>query len=260
MEVHHNPHPEKKSFKEYFFEGIMIFLAVTMGFIAENIREHITENSRAKELAKSLYQELYTDSIQLQKVIANRERKEKELSYIVNYVKDSSLNTVGPRFYRSLTWSFLITSPIVFDPADGMLTQLRNSGSLRYFKSILLQKQLGDLSVAIAKIRTRSENEASFSQQFIRPFVMKHYNFTWYNEITKQGAISVVDAILHEPDPKEIPAIKNAVLFNKIEAENMASYYQLILRATRQIQLKNFADINQELLATLRKEYNLKAE
>ncbi len=36
MEVHHHPHVEKKAFKEYFLEFLMIFLAVTMGFFAEN--------------------------------------------------------------------------------------------------------------------------------------------------------------------------------------------------------------------------------
>lgn len=36
MEVHHHPHIERKRFKEYFFEFLMIFLAVTLGFIAEN--------------------------------------------------------------------------------------------------------------------------------------------------------------------------------------------------------------------------------
>jgi hypothetical protein len=30
MEVHHHPHVEKKNFKEYFLEFLMIFLAVTM--------------------------------------------------------------------------------------------------------------------------------------------------------------------------------------------------------------------------------------
>jgi hypothetical protein len=30
MEVHHHPHVEKKNFKEYFLEFIMIFLAVTL--------------------------------------------------------------------------------------------------------------------------------------------------------------------------------------------------------------------------------------
>ncbi len=31
MEVHHHPHVEKKNFKEYLLEGLMIFLAVSMG-------------------------------------------------------------------------------------------------------------------------------------------------------------------------------------------------------------------------------------
>jgi len=44
MEVHHHPEVEKKGFKEYLLEGLMIFLAVTMGFIAENIRENISEH------------------------------------------------------------------------------------------------------------------------------------------------------------------------------------------------------------------------
>ncbi len=30
----------KKSLKEYLLEGLMIFVAVSMGFIAENIREN----------------------------------------------------------------------------------------------------------------------------------------------------------------------------------------------------------------------------
>jgi len=258
MEVHHHPHVERKRFIEYFLEGLMIFMAVSLGFIAENIRETISENHKAKELAESLYQEVYADSVQLQKVIASREQKEDELSYLINYIRDSSLTKVSPHFYRSFTWSFLIVSPIIFEPADGILTQLRNSGSLRYFKSNILQKEIGDLSVVIAKIRSRAEVENTYAHQFIRPFVVKHYNFHWYNELTKNGAVSVVDAILHEPDPKEVPEVKNASTLNKIEAENMASYYQLILRGTRQIQLKNYFEVNHRLLEILRKEYDLK--
>jgi hypothetical protein len=33
MEVHHHPKVEKKNFKEYLLEGLMIFIAVTMGFL-----------------------------------------------------------------------------------------------------------------------------------------------------------------------------------------------------------------------------------
>ena len=45
----------------------MIFLAVTLGFFAENIREHFSENGKAKELAESLYKEVYSDSVDFKK-------------------------------------------------------------------------------------------------------------------------------------------------------------------------------------------------
>jgi hypothetical protein len=52
MEVHHHPelpHGESKRFKEYVLEFLMIFLAVTMGFIAESIREHLSDSSKESE-------------------------------------------------------------------------------------------------------------------------------------------------------------------------------------------------------------------
>jgi hypothetical protein len=50
MEVHHHPdlHHKAKPWKEYFLEFIMIFLAVTMGFFADNIREHIVDAKKKK--------------------------------------------------------------------------------------------------------------------------------------------------------------------------------------------------------------------
>jgi len=66
MEVHHHPHVEKKNFKEYFLEFIMIFLAVTLGFFAENIREHYTEKNDARQYLESYRDEL----LQQQKIFA----------------------------------------------------------------------------------------------------------------------------------------------------------------------------------------------
>ena len=61
MEVHHHPHVEKKNFKEYLLEGLMIFLAVSMGFIAENIREGVTERQKEQEYIESIVEDLSTD-------------------------------------------------------------------------------------------------------------------------------------------------------------------------------------------------------
>src|SRR6202030_3863953 len=56
MEVHKHPHhvTHKKKWGEYLLEFIMLFLAVFLGFIAENVREHLSEKNKAYSLAKSL--------------------------------------------------------------------------------------------------------------------------------------------------------------------------------------------------------------
>ncbi|HEY4968004.1 MAG TPA: hypothetical protein VII28_16470, partial [Puia sp.] len=87
MEVHHHPdlHHRAKPWKEYFLEFLMIFLAVTLGFFAETIREHFSEGEKAKELAESLYKEVYSDSVEVQKILILRTQKEEELDFFINY-------------------------------------------------------------------------------------------------------------------------------------------------------------------------------
>ena len=62
MEVHHHSHTARKKWTHYFWEFLMLFLAVFCGFLAENKREHIVENHRAKDYAHSLYFDLKDDT------------------------------------------------------------------------------------------------------------------------------------------------------------------------------------------------------
>ena len=64
MEVHHHPdlHHKKKNFKEYFLEFLMIFLAVTLGFFAENIRESISSRDKENIDIRRLSRNLTEDS------------------------------------------------------------------------------------------------------------------------------------------------------------------------------------------------------
>ena len=74
MEVHHHPHVgsdshRKKNFKEYFLEFMMIFLAVTMGFFAESLREHLVNVKKEKEYIISVKEDLLTDTSSLSHLI-----------------------------------------------------------------------------------------------------------------------------------------------------------------------------------------------
>jgi hypothetical protein len=195
MEVHHHPNVEKKGFKEYFLEFLMLFLAVSLGFFAENIREKISEGSKARELAESLYQEIYADSVNMQAKINLRLEKEGQMLYFKRYVLDSNLTELPEKFFPSFTWMGLLTSSSLFEPNDGILSQLRNSGSLRYFKSTYLQDCISHISVAIQNAKDRNAQEYLFVEQFMRPFVLKYYDFNWMDDFTQEGKLSVLEAL-----------------------------------------------------------------
>ncbi len=262
MEVHHHPHVEKKNFKEYFLEFLMIFLAVTMGFIAENIRENISENNIAKDMAENLYQEVYADSVVVQQKIAFREGKMQQLSYFVSYVKDSSLTNLSLRFSPSFFWSFIANSATYFQPKDGTINQLVNSGALRYFKSRQLQAQIAALSVAIAEVRKRNDVEINFNEFQAREFAIKYFDFDWLEQVSQHGKLNTLQLVkmFHDNLPQLPSKIKNAQQFNKEEAASLASYFLLLVRSTVSAQYRDYLTANHELLQTLRNEYNLKNE
>ena len=71
MEVHHHSggHHSDKHFKDYFLEFLMIFLAVSMGFLAENFREYITDKNHVEELAGQLKEDLMNDTANIHRLI-----------------------------------------------------------------------------------------------------------------------------------------------------------------------------------------------
>jgi polyhydroxyalkanoate synthesis regulator phasin len=68
MEVHHHSHHPKK-WKEFITEFLMLFLAVTLGFFAENQREHLIEGNREKQYMQSLYEDLRKDTTILNNLV-----------------------------------------------------------------------------------------------------------------------------------------------------------------------------------------------
>jgi hypothetical protein len=64
MEVHKHPHhiTHKKKWGEYLLEFFMLFLAVFLGFLVENFREHRVEKERGEEYVRSFREDLCKDT------------------------------------------------------------------------------------------------------------------------------------------------------------------------------------------------------
>ena len=60
MEIHKHPHhvTHKKQLGEYALEFLMLFLAIFLGFVAENIRETSVERHQEKEYMRLMVEDL----------------------------------------------------------------------------------------------------------------------------------------------------------------------------------------------------------
>jgi hypothetical protein len=79
----------------------MIFLAVTMGFIAENIREHITEDKNARILAHSLFEDIKKDTASLHSLIAFSNKKINAADSVLAIVHSRNIHGMQKVFIRT---------------------------------------------------------------------------------------------------------------------------------------------------------------
>jgi len=261
MEVHAHSHTARKKWTHYFWEFLMLFLAVFCGFLAEYQLEHIIEHQREKEYARALYDELYADSIVFANKIKGRLGKEKDCDYLVSYIRDSSLTNLPKDFYPAYTVVMYLITSYTFEPKDGVLNQLKGSGSLRYFKSPYLQKLFGDISVYINNVRDRNDQEYQYFASPIKQFDLKHYDFGWMNELRKQdenGYNMDLIARYRAGDTLIKADILNLASFDRGEVINMILFYKQMLVSTRTLAMKDYMTANQKLLKELRTEYKLK--
>lgn len=134
MEVHHHPdlHHKPKKWKEYFLEFIMIFLAVTMGFIAENIREHFADKETVKKNIEMMVNGLQNDTARLNQVIFNSNKRIQYLDTLLSFQGTNDINELSTYRFRELFFkcgqmSHFISNSSAFE-------QMKSSGSIKLIK------------------------------------------------------------------------------------------------------------------------------
>jgi hypothetical protein len=110
----------------------MLFLAVFCGFLAENFREHRVEAHREKQYAVLLSEDIKSDTAMLS-------RLNREYEFVIPRIDtfQDMVNTKPLEAYPSGTWYYYGRfGTRNFTPVfqDASLTQLKSSGSLRYFR------------------------------------------------------------------------------------------------------------------------------
>ena len=133
MEVHAHSHTPRKKWTHYFWEFLMLFLAVFCGFLAEYQLEHKIEKERGKQYIKSFYHDLKFDTAHLAAVINNYKIKSQNLSVISKCYDSLMLKLSCNNCFNNLNNA----SGGFFELriSDRTMQQLKNAGGLRLLKS-----------------------------------------------------------------------------------------------------------------------------
>jgi len=220
MEVHHHSHHPKK-WKEYLTEFIMLFAAVTLGFLAENFREHQVIEHRIEQNKIAILKDLQADSSVIAKVMASHEgciqtfNKVNQLLYLAKNKKISQdqlidLLKIMPDFYASTATLYMNNSSFKNMQSSGLFTyleenELKNALSIYYevnFKAVESQNTFFDqvgvdfnnhLPMGVGKV-IRETNQ--FSKDYDMNDPIKYQNFLLSLPKTKE--ILQSDAFIYE--------------------------------------------------------------
>lgn len=128
---------KKRNWKSYFKDFLMLFLAISLGFFVENQRESYVEKKSAKVLAQSMLEDLEQDKKALQEAIRFTTEKDSVIENLLEILHTPRDTWDKVTFYKSMTTVF---STFPFSPTDGTYSQMKSSGTLRYFDQGLVNK------------------------------------------------------------------------------------------------------------------------
>lgn len=171
MEIHHHPHAHhKKKWTDYLFEFLMLFLAVSLGFFVENQREHYIENHRSEQYAEFLCNDLISDTVNLSGRTAFMEKAVASVDTLMTLL-DSFKNdraTIA-KIYELSGYAY---SGVFFSATTSTMQQLKNSGSLRYFRNKELVRLFSKYDTDLQRLDAVADRNAYLNEE-TRKFLVK---------------------------------------------------------------------------------------
>ncbi|HEX4851272.1 MAG TPA: hypothetical protein VFV08_10715 [Puia sp.] len=165
MEVHKHPHhiTHKKKWGEYLLEFFMLFLAVFLGFIAENVREHEVEKKHEKVFIKSLLEDLKLDTVTFTKNANNFDLILEKDDSLVHLLNSRDVKNYGSELYY---FERLSTRSIPLAINDATFQQLKNSSGFRVISNNEVSKKITEYYNQLIFINYLQQLELIESEDF----------------------------------------------------------------------------------------------
>ena len=215
MDVHHHSgeHHDSKKFKDYFLEFLMIFLAVTMGFLAENVREYLSDSKNVAEMAGQLKEDLINDTIKVNRHIEFQKSQIAKAEGLIEVLKILPTQID----YKKMQDMIVDYNRLdYFYPSTGAISTIKNELRLRKFVKTKIAMHIDNYEKDIAVLEKFENRDIDYMGKFLESFISSH--FTTENAAMATSRAPVINGNMRNLNPSDL--IQLSVDISLIKAYN----------------------------------------
>lgn len=209
-----------KKLKDYLQEGLMIFVAVVMGFLAENVREGISNREKEGQYMRSYIKNLEQDSIMLARNISDNNRKIIYLDSLISFSrKDMSTAPNRVAFYYISIHTIGYYSE--FSNNDATFLQLTYSGGLRLIKKDHVADSIAEYAARLKNIYgaeslyTKATEAATMAAHEVLDFTIVYDSL--YFKMDRPTGVFIP---LISEDKQKMKLLYNKISFERLATQN----------------------------------------
>jgi hypothetical protein len=245
MEVHHHGHTERKKWTHYFWEFLMLFLAVFCGFLAEYQLEHQIEKDREKQYMISLLEDLHIDTTSLQEGYLLGEQQKIILDTLLETINDHPITPdIIKKIYLLSSNSTRVVNAVFENRTS---SQLKNSGGMRLIRKKKVSDSLMSYWQNAEICNSISERLDFIAAERSDLYVRLFYNKYLIRDDASRPAVSAIKegASLISNDPALLAEYSNRTYSRKLVLNNYLTW----MRETKARALR--------LMEIIRSEYDI---
>ena len=244
MEVHAHTHTARKKWTHYFWEFLMLFLAVFCGFFAEYQLEHKIERDRGKQFMQSMIEDMHSDTSEINIVIRICRRAVTHLDSATGILLSGNLTDININALYRLNLSYLRNTNVYL--TDRTSSQLKNAGGMRLIRN----KEVADKLLIYWRMyeilldRTKTSEELKVKAREKSYSIFSHLYYS--SETLGQAPIVLPNAKLMTNDPLILTEFSNRLSHISNSIQNI--YIVYLLRQKK---------ASEDLMELIRNKYHL---
>jgi hypothetical protein len=190
-----------KNLKDYFFDFFMVFIAVTLGFFSNNLREGIIDRNNEKDYVIRLIRDIEVDTAEIHDLINQKKDQVFGFDTLLRLFEYNELNPPVDELYR-LTFKYLGTYS-GFKARTVTLDQMQNAGDL----NLIRDKAVADSIIFYYAGISEYDDQGAYNQLFFQRIIemrMEMFDFSVYRNPVRKLSLRY---------PERLPELYNQILF-----------------------------------------------